>query len=138
MSHSISIAKGKFVVHDILIMTHRQYDLDNEHNCMLAMPESYSLGEFDFQPNIKYPLENITLNGWTFNNKIKNIKNLYLYIWKKDDLECFTLDESQYSHVGDHEISVVSDDEHSLLEFLKDFNINKYEILTDEPIQQWG
>lgn len=98
----------------------------------------YINGEFDFQSAIKYPLNSFVLNNWTYNNKFKQIKGLYLNIWIKNNFEVFTLDESQYSNVGDHIISIVANDKVSLLEFVKDFNITDFTIEENDVIQQWG
>jgi len=130
MSYNVHLGVGKFVIHHANIPNKQFKDfLENPQEHVMNLPQFENLEE--------YPINEFSINGWTWSDCLFKIKQCYADVWTKKHFKIFSVNESKFASGGECCLALVADDMDSLLEFIKDYNIKDYTIEENEPIEQW-
>jgi len=117
--------------------------LDDDHPFLGA--EYWAEGESceDEEEAASRNLDNLEVNGWKYSHcgldasSFGKHMRLYGDVWLNGDHKVFIINESQYSNVGEYEMTVCANDRPSLEAFKKDFEL-KRKINDLDSVSQWG
>ena len=141
MSYSVSTDIAKFIAKYIFEGSVPHSKEKNDLDLIIA-PETYLLGEFEWQADPPEEKE-IIVNGWKWcHSGIKKPFTKHGRVsgdrWQKNDTVVYTVNESQYSNVGEVELSVIGLCEEDIKLFCNDNNLTMpLPIEADETVSWW-
>lgn len=148
MGHHCTTDIVPFVAHDILAKSSFSVNVPPDHFAPFLSFEEWIEGEQWEEGKEPEGWPNLpTLNGWQACSSKEEKRlgatfpckrdRLWGDLWVKGDIQVWTLNTSEYSHVGEYVISAVSNSKEALTEFLKDhgFDIDIEEV---DTVEQWG
>lgn len=111
------------------------YPTEDMKLAKLTNPEDYSNGEFCDDP------EPVLINGWSYETyeSIGRQKEITGDRWIKEGFEpVFVVNEDQYCHVGEYDLSIASTQREAIADFLTSFELPLQEIHSNVRLDYWS